>query len=288
MKQSESLSASDAGANAGPGPANTHEAPSASGGRNFYNVPAMYGIFRVANSWRVTLSRAGTRFMRSFAFSRYGGEAAALACAQAYRDEIVRNHLPPERSELAQNLRTTNKSGVSGVTFRFNAKGEIMSWHAITRVSADRLLTKSFGVGRYGAAQAECLAMAEREKQLEAMKGLRNVHPAEASVRATTQKAPNAAKATASRSKRKLTEPIAVVEILRKNNSSGIPGVSCVKGADELPRYWLAKTGGIDGRSIAEWFSVTTHGNEKARLLAIDARRAQLERKAQLRAEPSA
>lgn len=256
----------------------SHEPSPSSGG--FYNVPAMYGIYRISNSWRVDLSRGGARFMRSFAFSRYGGEAVALACAQAYRDEIVRNHLPPERSELAQKLRTTNKSGVSGVTFRFNAKGEIMSWHAITRVSADRLLTKSFSVGRYGAAQAECLAIAEREKQLEAMKGLRNVHPAEARVR-VIQKAPNAAKAMSSRSKRTLPEPIPVVEILRKNNSSGIPGVSCVKGTDGLPRYWLAKTGGIDGRYIAEWFSVTTHGNEKARLLAIDARRAQLERKTQ-------
>lgn len=278
MKQSEPLLTIDPAANAGPEPANTHEAPPAWGGHDFYNVPAMYGIFRVANSWRVDLSRARTRFLRSFAFSRYGGEAIALACAQAYRDEIVRNHLPPERSALAQKLRITNKSGVSGVTFRFNAKGEIKSWHAITRVSADRLLTKSFTVGRYGAAQAERLAIAEREKQLQAMKGLRNVHPAEARVRETTRKAPGA-KATASKSRRTLPEPIPVVEILRKSNSSGTPGVSCVKDADGSPRYWLAKTGGIDGTSIAESFSVTTHGNEKARLLAINARRAQLKKK---------
>lgn len=246
----------------------------------------MYGIVRMPNNWRVTLSRGGQRFLRGFAFSRYGGEAAALACAQAYRDEIVRNHLPPERSELAQKLRLTNKSGVSGVTFRLNARGEIMSWHAITRVSANRLLTKSFGVGRYGAAQAECLAIAERQKQLAQMSGLRSVHPAEQCVRATAQKKADASTATAPRLQGTLPEPVAVVEILRKNNSSGIPGVSCVKGTDGQPRYWLAKTGGIGGGSMSESFSVKTHGNETARLLAIDARRAQLKKKAQLRGLP--
>jgi hypothetical protein len=279
--------ASDVCAKEVPGPAVTHEASSAAGDRDYYHAPALYGITRMPNTWRVTLWRGGQRFLKSFAFSRYGGEAAARACAQAYRDEIVRDHLPPERSELAQKLRTTNKSGVSGVTFRLNAKGEIMSWHAITRVSADRLLTKSFGVGRYGAAQAECLAIAERAKQLEQMRGLRNVHPAEQGVRATA-KEPNALKATASRSLRSLPEPIAVVEILRRNNSSGIPGVFCVKDADGQPRYWFAKTGGIGGKSKSEWFSVRTHGNEKARLLAIEARRTQLASKAQPQVVPSA
>lgn len=247
-----------------------------------YHAPPMYGISRVSTSWRVTLSRGQQRFLRGFAFSRYGGEAAALLCAQAYRDEIVRQHPPMERREVAQKLRMTNKSGVSGVTFRSNAKGEIVSWHAITRVSPDRLLTKSFGVGRYGAAQAECLAIAEREKQLEQMKGLRKVHPAEPRVRAKAQRAPAAAKAALSR------EPKPLVDILRRNNNSGLPGVSCIKGADGQPRYWLAKTGGMDGRSVSESFSVKTHGDEKARLLAIDARRVQLERKAQLRGAPSA
>jgi hypothetical protein len=131
-----------------------------------YLAPAMYGIVRMPSKWRVTLSRGGQKFLRDFAFSRYSGESAALACAQAYRDEVVRQHPPMERRELARKLLPSNKSGVAGVTFRLNARGEIMSWHAITRVSVDRVLTKSFGVGRYGAAQAERLAIAEREKQL--------------------------------------------------------------------------------------------------------------------------
>lgn len=241
----------------------------------------MYGISRVSSSWRVTLSRGDQQFLRGFAFSRYGGESATLLCAQAYRDEIVRQHPPLERREVAQKLRTTNKSGVSGVTFRSNAKGEVMSWHAITRVSPDRLLTKSFGVGRYGAAQAECLAIAEREKQLEQMTGLRKVHPAEPRVRAKAQKAPTAAKAALSR------EPKPLVDILRRSNSSGLPGVSCIMGANGQPRYWLAKTGGMDGKVISQSFSVKTHGDEKARMLAIDARRVQLERKAQLQGATS-
>lgn len=286
MEKNPRRIANDACVKPGRRPAVTHEAPSAPGDRDYYHAPAMYGIVRMPNNWRVTLSRGGQRFLMGFAFSRYGGEAAALACAQAYRDKVVRNHLPPERSELAQKLRLTNKSGVSGVTFRLNAKGEIMSWHAITRVSADRLLTKSFGVGRYGAAQAECLAIAERKKQLAQMSGLRSVHPAEQCVRATAQKKAAASTATAPQPQGTLLEPIAVVEILRRNNNSGIPGVSCVKATDGQPRYWLAKTGGIGGRSMSESFSVKTHGNETARLLAIDARRAQLKKKAQSQGLP--
>lgn len=221
----------------------------------------MYGSVRMSNNWRVTLSRGGKRFLRGSAFSRYGGEPAALACAQAYRDEIVRQHSPPERRELAQKLHQTKKSGVSGVTFRLNANREIMSWHALTRVNADRLLTKSFGVKRYGAAQAECLAIAEREKQLKQMKGLRKVHPAEQSVGVNAVKAPDALKGTAGRSRRTLSKPIAVVEILRKNKNSGMPGVSCIKSADGLPRYWLAKTGGIDGRRPACWQLLRAESN---------------------------
>jgi hypothetical protein len=254
----------------------SHKAPSASGDHDYYHAPAMYAIVRMPSKWRVTLSRGGQKFLRDFSFSRYSGESAALACAQAYRDEVVGQHQPTERRELARKLLPSNKSGVAGVTFRLNARGEIMSWHAITRVSVDRVLTKSFGVGRYGAAQAERLAIAEREKQLRQMNGLRKVHPAEQSVRATAQKAPDAPKAMASRSRRILPEPIAVVEILRKNNSSGIPGVSCIRNADGSPRYWLAKTGGIGRRSISQSFSVKAHGNEKARLLAIAARKEQL------------
>jgi hypothetical protein len=256
---------------------------SASGDHDYYHAPAMYGIVRMPSKWRVTLSRGGRRFLRNFAFSRYGGESAALASAQAYRDEIVRQHLPPDRREVARKLLPTNKSGVAGVTFRLNSKGEIMSWHAITRVSVDRVVTKSFGVKRYGAAQAECLAIAERERQLEQMEGLRKVHPAEQRVRARAQKAQGASKATAPRLQRTPPEPIAVAEILRKNNSSGISGVSCIKSADGLPRYWLAKTGGIDGKIISRSFSVKTHGIEKARLLAIAERQEQLEQVARLR-----
>lgn len=67
-----------------------------------------------------------------------------MKCAQTYRDEVVRQHPPPERREVAQKLLQSDKSGVAGVTCRLNAKGEIMSWHAITRVSGvDRVLTKS-------------------------------------------------------------------------------------------------------------------------------------------------
>lgn len=282
MKISEKLAVTEASLEASQDRVVTQEAPQPSGEHDYYHSPAMYGLVRLPAKWRVILSRRGQRFLKDFAFSRYGGETAALACAQAYRDEVVRSHLPPERRELAQKLRMSNRSGVAGVTYRFNTKGEIASWHAITRVSADCLLTKCFSVSRYGAAQAELLAIAERQKQLEQMSGLRQVHPAEESVRDRVGKKADASKASASRSRPKLPEPIPVAEILRRSNSSGTPGVSCVKGADGLPRYWLAKTGGVEGKSMSQSFSVKTHGNAKARLLAIEARRAQLERKMQI------
>jgi hypothetical protein len=68
--------------------------------------------------WRVSIAR-GTplrRFRKHFPDQSHGGTAQALAAAQAWRDEIERQHPRPSRSQLAKGLNTRNTSGKAGVS----------------------------------------------------------------------------------------------------------------------------------------------------------------------------
>lgn len=64
-------------------------------------------------------------------------------------------------------------------------------------------------------------------------------------------------------------------DILRKNNTSGIPGVS--KHKSEGREYWHARWPTNIGQSKSVKFSVAKYGNEKAFELALAARKSGLE-----------
>jgi hypothetical protein len=233
----------------------------------------MYGISRssYSNAWKVQLTREGVAFCKTFSFSTHGGESAALARAQLWRDEVVKKHPPITRQHRASILRRNNKSGIPGVTFTAGPDGEPVSWHAKTYLGPGNILTKTFSVRRRGP-QAKQLAIAEREKQLRQMAGRARVHPSEAVVRTSPSRAlpPDG------------LNPIDRSEIVRRDNTSGISGVNFCRADASDPGFWRARTYVGGGKHITKNFSVKQYGEEKAKALAICERRRQLEHVAKL------
>lgn len=251
------------------------------GVRGRWNMPsakfksaAMYGISRAIGhrdgpGWNVHLTRNGVHFSKPFPFSMYGGEEPALIRAQAWRDDIVKAHPPRTRVQIATQLKSNNTSGIPGVTCQLGRDGNVVGWIAGTTLSPGKKLTKYFSVGRHGAAQAKLLAIAERQRQLQQMTGLRAVHPAEATVR----------NAPATPIPPHIPVPVGKAEILMRTNKSGVAGVH------RFPKHWGALTyytvPGEGKKLVSKYFSVKTHGEEKAKALAIAERQKQRERVAQ-------
>lgn len=237
----------------------------------------MYGIsraigYRDGPGWNVAVKRNGVRFAKPFPFSRFGGEEAALIRARAWRDEIVKAHPPVSRQQRANQLRSTNKTGIPGVICLLSPDGTPRTWVARTQISPNKTLQAKFSIARHGP-EAKLLAIAARQKQLQQLTGLALVHPAEAAVRETPPKpiSPD------------IPEPLAKAEIVRSTNKSGVPGVRRVEARDRSPAYWGAITASGDGRkSLAKFFSIKTHGEEGAKTLAIAERKKQLELAARL------
>lgn len=229
------------------------------------SVPSRYGICERPLGWEVRLLRGGQRHLKQFFFRAHGGREKALVHAQAWRDDLVRRYPPPARRERATRLRSNNTSGVAGVSLQFGRDGCPLLWLASTYIGPGQVLRRAFSIGRWGA-QAQSLAIAERQRQLAHMSGLAHVHPAEPWVRA-------------GRTERLLPAlpPAALrAEVVRSSNRSGTAGVVRRKGRNGHPGYWTAQTF-VHGTAVTRSFSVLTEGEDKSRALAIEERKRQLQ-----------
>jgi len=228
-----------------------------------YKSADRYGIIEGRRGFQVTIGRGGRQWRKTFAFALWGGREAALQQAQLWRDDVVRRHPPRSRRAKAQALIATNTSGVSGVSAKRTPEGEVWLWTAKTEIDRGQVLTKSFSVGRYGQ-EARGMAIAERQRQLRQLRGPVQVHPAEAVVR-TREPAPRAA----------VARPLSRVEVLRRNNTSGVPGVLWLRGNPPHPGWWLACTE-HRGQKLRKSFSIKMHGQEQAKAMAVAERERQL------------
>ncbi|MDM0034541.1 AP2 domain-containing protein [Variovorax sp. J22P271] len=228
---------------------------------------SMYGITRGSGGWKVELKRNGTTLFKRFIFKMHQGEAPALARAQAWRDQMVRQHPPVPRRQRADILRRNNTTGIPGVSCRTDAEGEPRYWIVQTYIGPGTMLRKCFSVGRYGP-EARQRAIAEREEHLRLMAGLARVHPHELLLRAAPPR-PLPANCPA---------PVAAQELVRSTNRSGIPGVFHRRAGAADPGRWVAATRSKEGLSLQQSFSVGKYGEAQAKALAVAARQAQLRR----------
>jgi len=221
------------------------------------------------------LDTRGRAFVQDFLLHIYDGKEAALVRAQAWRDEMARKHPPASRQKLADKVRRNNKSGIPGVVCMFDPQGAPTGWIAQTYLGPGKHLSKYFGVTRYGATEAKLLAIAERQRQLQQMTGLRCVHPGEALVRTAPKRAPDS-----------LPAPKARGTIFLSTNSSGIVGVSSERDKNGRPTRWIATTR-LGSKQLSKSFSVLIHGDEQAKALAVAAREEQLQKRAELQRQKS-
>lgn len=231
------------------------------------NSADMYGIYSRPWGFEVSIVRAGVRYREGFGQASYGGASQALLHAQRWRDALVKSLPPPTRRSRAEKLRPNNKTGVPGVFRLLSAHGKMLGWLAKTYIAHDQILRALFLAGDQGSA-ARSMAIRERERQLAQMSGLAKVHPAEEAIR----NAP-------SQPIEGLSPKRPPSEIVRKNNRSGISGVTFKAPRPRHPGYWMAITY-IAGRgTVSKAFSVAAHGHDKARAMAVAERRHQLEQK---------
>ena len=236
------------------------------------NAAEMYAISRRTYGWSVRLVRSGVRHEKSFSDRAYGGREHALCSARDWRDAMLAQHPPPPRRERAGQPRRRRieaaagqRAAQAGVTPELDRSGRVKLWRAKTYLAQGTVLQKTFSVARWGAA-AEPMAHAERRRQLQQMEGLCHIHPAEPALRA---------RAIAHPPERPRPQPSeAAADVLRSTNTSGCPGVVLRKSGSRS--YWTAQTT-RNGQWVSRSFSVATHGNEVALLLAIMERHAQRE-----------
>ena len=118
----------------------------------------MHGILRAVRrngqpSWHASLHRGGRRLHLHFAHHAYGGEAEALAVAQAWRGAVLAAVPDGPRPR-------TRHQGTPGL-YRIKARGvRAPSWMARIAPDGGRPRTRSFSITRHGEAEARALAEA--------------------------------------------------------------------------------------------------------------------------------
>ncbi|MCO5978807.1 hypothetical protein [Ideonella oryzae] len=139
--------------------------------------PEMYGIRACPTGWSVEITRRGTVYQRYFAAGPTGDRAAALARAQAWRDELVRKLPAQTKAEASQRMRRNNTTGCPGV-YRMEQKRKRVEgvqtyvfWSARSPEGIQPPKTKSFSVQTYGEQGAYERAVEAREAFVRELQG---------------------------------------------------------------------------------------------------------------------
>jgi hypothetical protein len=142
----------------------------------------MYGIIRIDHDkshtycWVVTISRRKKQYLKHFSDGVYGGKQKAHAAAKAYRDEIIAAHRPMTMKEFCSIVKSSNRSGVSGVN-RLATKNShnknILHWYWVAGWSPEPGQTKhvKFSINKYGEEKAFRMAVRARKKALAEVQG---------------------------------------------------------------------------------------------------------------------
>jgi hypothetical protein len=137
--------------------------------------PEMHNIFRLENSashsWCASINRPvdGAQFRKTFCDLEFGGEAEALAAAQAWRDEMERLCPKLTLKERSARLRKDNTSGKTGVhrVLRMHVRSDgseyfVGYWKAHLPTESSPRRSRSFSVEKHGEEEAYRLAVEAR------------------------------------------------------------------------------------------------------------------------------
>jgi hypothetical protein len=116
--------------------------------------------------WRVTFSRAGKPYSRSFYDPTYGGSRGAKKAAVAWRDEQLARIKAMGILDFCQLERRNNTSGTAGVSFYKPSRQPDGVWQARLKLDGGPTRTKSFSVRMHGYEEAHKLAVAARRQML--------------------------------------------------------------------------------------------------------------------------
>jgi hypothetical protein len=156
------------------------------------------GLHGKLSGWEARTGLGAGKVLRKvFGIRRYGAEAKLLAIAERQKqlahlagllrvhpaEEAIRASRPrplpancPAPIDSAELLRSTNKSGISGVKRRLRGPGPGW-WIARTYLGNGRSVEKSFPIAVHGEKKAKALAVAERQRQLKQKKKGRSRRP---------------------------------------------------------------------------------------------------------------
>ena len=116
--------------------------------------------------WEVSVERRGKNYNQCFSDSTWGGSAAALEAAKAWRDDLLRAHPVVTKVEAVTRVSSNNTSGVAGVSLKRKLiKGKIIeAWTALSpKLAGQAQRSKTFRIEKYGERQAFALAVQARE-----------------------------------------------------------------------------------------------------------------------------
>ncbi len=127
----------------------------------------MYAITRGKKAikawyWRVTFSRRGMHYFRTFYDLKHGGEKKALAAAVAWRDRQLAGAKILTYREFCAYRRSNNTSGVAGVHFLKTPRQPRGYWQAKIKLSNGKKVHSTFSVKKFGAREAFKRAVAAR------------------------------------------------------------------------------------------------------------------------------
>lgn len=116
--------------------------------------------------WRVSFSRRGKLYAKTFYDLACGGSEEAKAQAIAWRDEQLASIEVLTLPDFHQQKRSNNVSGVPGVHFHRTPRQPLGFWQAKIRFHDGKSRTRSFSVLRFGDREAFRLAVAARSELL--------------------------------------------------------------------------------------------------------------------------
>jgi len=145
--------------------------------------PSSYAITRIDSerhrtfAWIVTVQRRNQIWRRSFSDLSFGGKSKALSAAKAFRDLILRQHLPMTRAEYCQIKRRNNQSGFAGVCryayldIRDKRTVGRGYWLAFWTLASGKSKRIKFSISRFGERGAFKRAMRARKEAMATLDG---------------------------------------------------------------------------------------------------------------------